>query len=139
MAIKNPFQCILKSSRQQKITITEELTFWIDVQDTMNNLISRFNLASGAGVNSISFITTETKEAPLSAEDYDYNLTEFETSANQMIVSGAALGYNAANTLSLIKATTSETPLTTAQRDANCGTIQIFINTAHQLFSIAGI
>lgn len=139
MAIKNPFKSVLKSNRQSKITPEEELTFWNDTQDTMNNLISRFNSAASSSISQITFRTITTLEAPLNKDDYDYNINKFENAANAMINLGGPLGFNSLNQIVLHKTSDFELPLTTSHRDSNCGTIQIFINTSQQLFSAFGI
>ena len=139
MSVTFPFKCTMKTNRQQKITSDEELTFYTNAKDTLNNLISRFNSAAPASIPSISVVTTASKGAPLTATDYDSNMSAFESRINAMIVAGAALGFNSSNQMSLNKTSDFENPITTGQRDQNVATIQIFINTAQQLFLMAGI
>lgn len=137
MAIKLPFRYDYKYMMPKKITITSENLFWVDVFDTMNNLISRCNTKNGSAISLLPApITVASKFAPLSGADYDSNITNLETACNAIIAASGTQHVNPANTVSLHKRTELDRPLFVYERDTNCSTLQVFINTIDELYKL---
>lgn len=137
MAVKLPFRYDYKYMMPKKITIKSENTFWVDVFDTVNDLIARCNLKNGSTIPTISAPkTVATKNAPLSAADYDENITKLETACNAIIAASGTQHVNPANTMSLHKRLELDRPLFVYERDTNCSTLQVFINSIDELYKL---
>lgn len=136
MAVRLPFYYTDKYLNPTKIGVTEESSFWVDLQDTINNLISRCNSLNAKSIPLISgMINPTTKGSGLSAIELDSNLSKFENAANLLIINSSTQGLNQNNTVGLIKRSGKTRGLSTYERDTNCLTIQTFINTLNKLYS----
>ena len=136
MGIRLPFYYTDKYLNSTKISVAEESSFWVDLQDTINNLISRCNSLNAKSMPLVTrMVNPETKGSGLSAIELDSNLSKFENAANLLIINSSAQGLNQSNTVELIKRSSKTRGLSTFERDTNCLTIQTFINTLNKLYS----
>lgn len=135
MAVRLPFYYKEKFLDPLKVSVPTESAFWVDLQDTLNNLIGRCNTTNSKSLPLVSgMVNQETKAAPLTQEEYDGNLTKFTTAANLLIQNSGNQGVNPANTISLILRSSKTSGLSVYERDTNCFTIQTFINTMNKLY-----
>ena len=136
MAIRLPFYYTDKYLNAAKISVVEESSFWVDLQDTFNNLIARCNSLNTKSLALISGVVNPlTKGAPLSSLELDSNLTKLENAANLLIVNSSNQGLNSSNTVSLFKRADKNEGLSVYERDSNCLTLQTFVNTLNKLYS----
>lgn len=135
MAIRLPFYYTEKFLNPWKVSVPTETAFWVDLQDTINNLIGRCNTLNSKSLPLVSGVVNQTtKGAALTKEEYDANLTKFVTAANLLIQNSGDQGVNPANTVSLILRGSKTSGLSAYERDTNCFTIQTFINTMNKLY-----
>ncbi|NCD23808.1 MAG: hypothetical protein EOL90_12865 [Spartobacteria bacterium] len=137
MAAIYPFVFVPKTDRQEKITVELETDFWTRVYDNVNDLIARTNAFQASSIDEINIIWHGSEKETTIAE-YDANITAIENAFNSIIVKSEAIGFNPNNKITLFKRSVLQRPLLTYERDTNCGTIQVFINTAHILMQWAG-
>ena len=136
MAIRLPFYYTDKYLNSAKISVAEESSFWVDLQDTFNNLIARCNSLNTKSLALISGVVNPlTKGAPLSSLELDSNLTKLENAANLLIVNSSNQGLNSSNAVSLFKRADKNEGLSVYERDSNCLTLQTFVNTLNKLYS----
>lgn len=139
MAVVFPFFYACKYSNPNKITLEEETAFWVNSFDTTNNLVSRCNTKNSKTIPLLgSPITVQSKGGPMTKEDYDANMTALETKFNQLIAASTAQAVNPANTVSLIKMATLKRTMLIHERDTNCSTVQVFLNSLNQLYHLVG-
>ena len=136
MAIRLPFYYTDKYLNTTKISVVEESSFWVDLQDTFNNLIARCNSLNTKSLALISGVVDPlTKGAPISSLELDSNLTKLEDAANLLIINSSNQGLNPTNTISLFKRSAKNEGLSVYERDSNCLTLQTFVNTLNKLYS----
>lgn len=136
MAIRLPFYYTDKYLNTTKISVVEESSFWVDLQDTFNNLIARCNSLNTKSLALISGVVDPlTKGAPISSLELDSNLTKLEDAANLLIINSSNQGLNPTNTVSLFKRSAKNEGLSVYERDSNCLTLQTFVNTLNKLYS----
>ena len=98
MAIRLPFYYTDKYLNTTKISVVEESSFWVDLQDTFNNLIARCNSLNTKSLALISGVVDPlTKGAPISSLELDSNLTKLEDAANLLIINSSNQGLNPTN------------------------------------------
>lgn len=134
MAVTYPFDFPERYGNKEKISKEQEITTWVDMQDTINDLRNRCNLANATHISEISLINQNFKQGPMSAYDYDYNIDLIKTSINQIIQASENQGLNPLNTVSLHKRSGQNYPLLLWQRDSNFRTIQTVINSIHYMY-----
>lgn len=137
MPVKLPFRYDAKWGNPKRITAESETSFWVDAVDTMNDLISRCNTKNSTTIPQITApITVVSKNAPLSKEDYDANITKLEVACNALIAASGNQHVNPANTMNLHKRIVLDRPLFVHERDTNCSTLQVFINSLDELYKL---
>ena len=132
-----PFVFTAKTDSQNKITVEQETDFWTRVSDNVNDLITRTNAFQASSIDEVNIIW-HGSERETTIVEYDSNIAAIENAFNSIIVKSEAIGFNPEDLVKLFKRSSLERPLTTYERDTNCGTIQVFINTAHILMQWAG-
>ena len=134
MAVTYPFNYLEKYWNPVKITAEQEHEIWINTKDTINDLVVRCNMKNSTSFQQINVITSVSKGAPLTQEEYDSNIATINTRLNQLISASGAQGVNPANTFTLYTRGDRPEPLLIYHRDTNFSTIQIVINTLNNLY-----
>jgi hypothetical protein len=138
MAITLPFDFIEKTGNPVKITKEQDVETWINIQDTINNLVARCNSANGTSYSLISLINQDSKSGFLIFEEYDENITKIQNTLNTIIGGSESQGLNPSNTFVLYKRGAQVAPLYIWQRDTNLRTIQTVINSIHNMYIWVG-
>lgn len=134
MAVTYPFDFPERYRSEDKISLAQEVQTWVDMQDTINDLINRCNVANSTSIGNISLINQEWKEEPMTAEDYDYNISLVESTLNTLLNASENQGLNPTNDITLLKRGAQSYPLLIWQRDSNYRTIQTVINSIHYMY-----
>lgn len=133
-----PYNYVERNFNPNKITVTQENQLLVDFQDLTNNLIARCNAKFGVSIATVVLKKQSDSGTPLTSVDYDSNMGKLESAFNSIISVASSCGFNTLNTINLIKISDLDRPLYIQDRDTNCSTIQIFLNTANTLFTWAG-
>lgn len=137
MAVTYPFNYIEKYWNPSKITADQEHTLWVNMQDTINDLVNRCNTKNGTSLTAITLNTSIKKGAALSSADYDSNITLVNDRLNQIIAASSGQGVTPTNTFTLFTRAAKNEPLLIYHRDTNFSTIQVVINTLNNLYQWA--
>ena len=134
-----PYNYVERNYNTNKITIEQENQLLTDFEDLTNNIITRCNLVYLSTIPFVNLRKQSDSGTALTAEDYDYNMTTLETTFNLIIFHAQSCGLNPTNTVSLLKRAVLDRPLYIQERDTNCSTIEVFLNSTNQLFVWAGV
>jgi hypothetical protein len=129
----------LRTGSATKITWVQENTWLNAVESALNNLRVRCNNNNSTSISAISLVTPQDKCGPMSAADFDANMTAIQNALNAVLAASGSQGMGSDTaTVSLFKVG-SVGPLHAWHRDTNYLTIQVCCNTIDRAYTIAGI
>ena len=134
MAVTYPFNYVEKYWNPAKITADQEHELWVNMQDTINDLILRCNSRNASSIQTIVLNTSIKKGSALTADDYDSNILLVNGRLNQIIGASANQHISPTNTFTLFTRAAKNEPLLIYHRDTNFSTIQVVINTINNLY-----
>lgn len=122
-----------------RITWTSENAWLEDLEDLINDLVARCNAANGSGISPVSLHSPQSVCVPMTAAQFDANMTAIQTALNAIQAASPAQSFRADNQISLFTRSGLGAPLTAWHRDTNYLTIQVCVNTILGVYILLGV